>query len=207
MNCGYKVVGVASSNSIETVQQENVQLGVHILASSSVLSRNKTRQVFRAINTAGLEGFLRRHPLSRLDVVRAKTVGNRQINGEYDEDTQELWVNARRADHTYAQEFSLGKTRTVSALAPTILEAIRRSLIHELAHHVYKQRIFGTALEGAIVQAARSGTPLTFRASAGVKEYFAECFTAYTYEPDLLKKHDPVGYAMIERVRGELSLP
>jgi hypothetical protein len=133
---------------MEVVQQENIQLGVHILASSSVLSRNKTRQVFRAINTAGLEGFLRRHPLSRLDVVRAKTVGNRQINGEYDEDTQELWVNARRAERTYAQEFSLGKTRTVSALAPTILEAIRRSLIHELAHHVYKQRIFGTALEG-----------------------------------------------------------
>lgn len=57
------------------------------------------------------------------------------------------------------------------------------------------------------MQAARSETPLTFRASAGIKEYFAECFTAYTYEPDLLKNHDPVGYAMIERVLGELSLP
>ncbi|GIW35124.1 MAG: hypothetical protein KatS3mg072_2457 [Meiothermus sp.] len=84
------------------VEREQIQIGVHVLASSSVLSRSKTKQVFRAINTAGLEGFLREHPLARLDVVRVQVVGGRQINGEYDEQTQELWINARRSERTFA---------------------------------------------------------------------------------------------------------
>ncbi|WP_170148265.1 hypothetical protein [Meiothermus hypogaeus] len=193
--------------TLKGVEQEQIQIGVHVLASSSVLSRSKTKQVFRAINTAGLEGFLREHPLARLDVVRVQVVGGRQINGEYDEQTQELWINARRSERTFAQPFKLGATPTVSALAPTLLAAIQRSLIHELAHHVFSRKIFATPLEGAVIEAAKLGTPLTFRASVGTKEYFAECFAAYTYERDLLQRHDPVGYAMIRKVREELGLP
>jgi len=207
VNCRCTIVGVMLEGTMQGVEQEQIQIGVHVLASSSVLSRSKTKQVFRAINTAGLEGFLREHPLARLDVVRVQVIGGRQINGEYDEQTQELWVNARRSEQTFAQPFKLGATSTVSALALTLLEAIRRSLIHELAHHVFSRKIFATPLEGAVIKAAKLGTPLTFRASVGAKEYFAECFVAYTYERDLLQQHDPVGYAMIRKVREELGLP
>ncbi|WP_027882904.1 hypothetical protein [Meiothermus rufus] len=207
VNCRCTIVGARLEGTMQGVQQEQIQVGVHVLAASSVLSRSKTKQIFRAINTAGLEGFLREHPLARLDVVRVQMVGGRQINGEYDEQTRELWVNARRSEQTFAQPFRLGTTSSISALAPTLLAAIQRSLVHELAHHVYSRKIFATPLEGVVLGAAKLGTPLTFRASVGVKEYFAECFTAYVYERDLLQKHDPVGHAMIKRVREELGLP
>jgi hypothetical protein len=95
---------------------------------------------------------------------------------------------------------------TISSLGKTNIEALRRSLIHEIGHHLISTRIKSTNFESSIMVARTRNGRVSQRADArNWQEYFCECFVAYTFENGLLLTKDPNGFAMVEVIRERLG--
>ena len=95
---------------------------------------------------------------------------------------------------------------TVSALGRDLTDAMSRSLVHEIGHHV--EHSTGPFIIDAVRAAARQGAlyPITLRARYSAFEYFSECFAAYQFENDALYHKDPVGYTVIEDILRRVGL-
>jgi hypothetical protein len=91
-------------------------------------------------------GILARHPLRLVSFERFE---GRNVNGSYLHGRAELRVNTiRRWGRNFGETFLPGRNRSMSAAAGDNIESMRRSLIHETAHHVQ---------EPAVPSVARSG--------------------------------------------------
>lgn len=82
---------------------------------------------------------------------------------------------------------------------------MRRSLVHELGHHLLW--IGGPAVQTLAADAfiASAGQRITRYANDNWAEYFCETLAAHTFCRATLKKYDPIGYGMIEKVKGVLN--
>jgi hypothetical protein len=183
---------------------EQIQSGVHAQNITTTLSKKRTRAILRVLNAAGLEEYLKHFPLGQIGFV---VFEDPTLMAFYSPSTKTLLVNSQRANNTFGTTFAAGRTETVSAGAATKDEALARSLLHEMGHHLFYSSIFSTNLESEIRQAFETAKPISIRASRNWQEWLSECFTAFHFENLALQKHDPVGYAMIEQVRKELKLP
>lgn len=157
-----------------------------------------------ALRAAGLEEFERAHPLKRFEVLDFSTTHeegiDREAAGQYFEVASELFVSSSRTADAIGQPASTAYS--ISARGATLAEAMERTAVHELAHHV--RQFIGAELRTrmvALYQAATEyGFTITPYAAEHEEEYFAECFAAYVYHPDELRDRDPDGYDLIEAV-------
>ena len=172
------------------------------------LSNQRARGALRVLKEIhpSAQAFLTRHPLGKISL-SANSVFTRQVlkekqprgcNGVYGPKAEHLRINAARSDFV-GEAFRPGKTFAVSKSGASPIEAAQRTLVHELAHHLH--------LDGAradidpIVQKAYSdpkARPISRYGSTSAPEYFSESFAAYHFHKSDLKKHDPVGYRMIQ---------
>lgn len=157
-----------------------------------------------ALKVAGLEEFERKHPLKRFEVLDFNTTEEEGIDrtaaGQYFEVASELFVSSSRAADAINQPAATAYS--ISARGSTLADAMERTAVHELAHHV--RQFIGAELRSKLVslhQAAREYSfTITPYARDDAEEYFAECFAAYVYHPDELRERDPDGYDLIEAV-------
>lgn len=127
---------------------------------------------------------------------------------------------------------------TTTTGARSFQDALDATVIHELGHHVHlhgagpegNESLWDKPEQKEAAQRARAqfkevddivadaydrrqankNPPISRYATTNHKEYFAENFAAYHKHKDLLEKHDPTGYRMVERVlkiRGEGLTP
>lgn len=194
----------------DVTEREQIKIGTHVGEVKSVLTKTDTKRILRAINKAGADQFLRDHPLERIEFAselldeEIDTLGiyRRRKNG-----MANIALNVSRPSTSYGQKQSVDTLpETISSLGKTNIEALRRSLIHELGHHLISTRIKSTDLESAIMIARKRGGRVSLRADArNWQEYFCECFVAHTFERDLLLTTDPDGFAMIKVIRERLG--
>ena len=147
-----------------------------------------------------LVAILERNELGKLEL--SGRLPKPEWNGSYDPPTADITINAYRPQSSYGHEFIPGELKTISAAGSSLVEAMQRSLYHEIGHHVLEVAEAGKA--GTIVEVGkllRSGRamPLSTRAGRRAIEYFAETFSAYRFE-DMLVYKDPEGYDMVEAI-------
>ena len=183
---------------------EQIKVGVHAQAITTSLSKKRTRAILRTLNTAGLEGYLKKYPLASIVFGVPEDLS---FMAHYDSKTHELMLNAARATNTYGEVFIPGITSTISSAGLNLDEAISRSLLHEMAHHIFHSSFFATNIESEIRTTFRQAHFITRRAAYDWQEWFSECFTAFHFENPALKTFDPAGYDTIKRIRKELGLP
>lgn len=173
---------------------ERPQVGQQFKAVSGSLTRKQQDYVLRGIQTAGLMEFLRHEPLASIEFLVIPA------NGRYFWPSKRLQVKADRAAHSYGEHFIAGKVWSVSSAGRTRLDAIRRSLVHELGHHVLLRG--DSAIHGLAQQAysASRGRRISLYADEDWIEYFCETFTAYAFHRAALRKHDPHGHGMMQKV-------
>jgi SPP1 gp7 family putative phage head morphogenesis protein len=186
------------------LEPEQIKAGVHTNEITTRLSKKRTRAILRTINAAGIEQYLKKYPLN--SIVFA-VPDNPIFMAYYDPDARDLLVNVARGKATYGEGFVAGITATVSSAGTTLDEALSRSLLHEIAHHIFYTSFRATDFESKIRLAFKDANFVTRRAGENWQEWLSECFTAYHFENAALKKHDPIGYDIIERLRKELGLP
>ena len=184
---------------------EQIEVGQQLGALDTKLSRKATAQVLRGITRTGLGQYLRT-PGKALGEVKMGTLP-KDLMGQYDPLTKNLDLSVSRARGTYGTPWRAGKVATVSSSGKTRAEAMQRTLVHELGHHLVNvddtQGIFQAALSAFQHPDAR---PISRRAAANWQEYWCESWTAFHYHRDSFKKYDPIGFKMVEDARAALGI-
>ena len=184
------------------------QPGVHAATLTSNIPKRDSAALLAKLSTEtpGLLDFLRRVPLTEL--VLGKTIPSRNANGTYEWGPARLRVFVRwdRRPGTVGQTFQPGKTWSISVAGASRTDAVFRTLVHELGHHVHLHDASARAadflaVDGDIRAAFANRTAqISNYARADAREYWAESFGAYVFERAALLAHDPAAHALVERV-------
>ena len=175
-----------------------IELGVHARSFYSALPERATRDVLQALRgDPKLLEFFKKHQLGRLEF--SGRLPNPNWRGSYDPPSRDVVVNAFRGPETYGKGFYPPELPTVSEAGRNLVEAMQRSLYHEIGHSVLDAA--GPELDQHVRRLFRSGRvmPVSLRARADPVEYFCETFAAYRVEDGLADK-DPNGYDIIEAI-------
>ena len=112
-----------------------IEVGVHARSFYSALPERPTREVLRALRgDPKLLGFLERHELGRLEF--SGRLPKPTWLGSYDPPSRDLFVNAFRSPESYGKKFHPLELTSVSAAGMNLVEAMQRSLYHEIGHSV-----------------------------------------------------------------------
>ena len=174
-----------------------IEVGVHARSFYSALPEQPTREVLQALRSdPKLLRFLERHKLGRLEFSGRLP---KTWFGSYDPPSRDLVVNVFRSPESYGEDFYPPELTSVSAAGTNLVEAMQRSLYHEIGHSILDAA--GPGPHHQVRKLYRSGrvAPVSFRAKVDPIEYFCETFTAYRFEGGLADK-DPNGYDMVETI-------
>jgi len=175
-----------------------LEVGVHARSFYFALPEQPTRAVLQALrDDAKLLRFLARRPLGRLEFSSGLPSAN--WLGVYTPHSRDLVVNAFRSADTYGKEFHQPGLQSVSAAGRNLVEAMQRSLYHEIGHHILEWLPAQVLDQIAAQRRSRQAVPVSIRARENPLEYFSETLAAYRFEDSLADK-DPTGYDMIESV-------
>lgn len=181
--------------------------GTHFkrFSSAGVTPAEQTK-ILEAARKAKLVEFLERKPLSELFLSPHVSSGH-DSNGAYWPGLERLGVRTRRRGDTFANPFQPGESWSISYTGKDRLDAMRRTFVHELGHHVHLTG--GTAADRLVMKAYLDPKSNPITRYGGVKrvEYFAESFAAYVFHRGALRKHDPVGYKMVREVLALQGIP
>ena len=175
-----------------------IEVGVHARSFYSALPEQPTSDVLQALrDDPRILSFLKRHQLGRLEF--SSRLPNPSWRGSYDPPSRDVVVNAFRGPGTYGKAFYPAELPTVSEAGRNLVEAMQRSLYHEIGHSVLDAA--GPELDRQVRKLFRGGNvmPVSLRARQEPVEYFCETFAAYRFEDGLADK-DPNGYDMIEAI-------
>lgn len=179
--------------------------GVHIKRVGLVkgISETTRSQVFEAARKARMIGYLEKSPLNEVFFGGSRV---RRVNGAYWRYSAQLGLNTRRAFKT-GDAFEPGKSWSVSMSGTDRVDAMRRTFVHELGHHLHftSGQDVDTLIRLAFKDA--ESKKITRYAGSNYKEYFAESFAAYTFHRGELREFDPVGYRMVQNVLKEVGVP
>jgi hypothetical protein len=159
--------------------------------------------------------FLKKYPLEEVEM------GNGVIhiggsasdkgtgcNGTYQPWSHRVRINANRFDSpkSYGKHWEPKSSWSVSSVAQSATEAAQRTLVHETAHHLHLGGPAREKVDRIIKQAYEDpkSSPITKYGSTCKNEYWTESFAAYHFHKADLKKHDPVGYKMVQDVLRKL---
>jgi hypothetical protein len=175
-----------------------IEVGVHARSFYSALPEQPTREVLRALcNDPKLLRFLERHKLGRLEF--SDHLPHSSWMGSFDRRSRDLVVNALRASESYGKGFYPPGLPSVSAAGGNLVEAMQRSLYHEIGHSILDVTGPETARQvGKLLWGGRA-MPVSILAKKDPEEYFCETFAAYRFEDGLADK-DPQGYDMVEAI-------
>ena len=175
-----------------------IEVGVHARSFYSALPEQPTREVLQALcSDPKLLRFLERHELGRLEF--SGHLPHSGWMGSFDRRSRDLVVNASRASGTYGKEFYPPGLPSVSAASGNLVEAMQRSLYHEIGHSILDVTGPDTARQvGKLLWGGRA-MPVSILAKKDPEEYFCETFAAYRFEDGLADK-DPQGYDMVEAI-------
>ena len=175
-----------------------LEVGVHIRSFYSAMPEQATRVVLQVLGgDPELLGFLERRRLGRLEL--SGRLPRPSWMGCFDRQSRDLVVNAFRGPESFGKEFYPPELPSVSAADRNPVEAMQRSLYHELGHSVLDSA--GPEVEWQVGRLLWSGRamPVSIRARKEPLEYFCETFAAYRFE-DGLADRDPEGYDMVEAI-------
>jgi len=175
-----------------------IEVGVHARSFYSALPEKPTKDVLQALRSdPRLLAFLEKHELGRLEF--SGRVPRPSWLGSYEPSSRDLVVNAFRAAESYGKEFYPPELNSVSSAGSSLVEAMQRSLYHELGHSILDAA--GPETQQQVRRLLRSGRamPVSLQARLEAREYFCETFAAYRFEDGLADK-DPEGYHMVEAI-------
>ena len=183
---------------------------MHAKRFKSDLTPAELEHALDGVRKAGLLEFLKKKPLNELNF--KKTLDSATANGTYWGGwIRRLDVKSQRPIMSFGQKWIPGSSWSISATAKDQREAIQRTFVHELGHHVHFSNMTiggGGEVDDIITSAFKraDGKALTQYSLTNHKEYFAEAFAAYVYEPEDLRRRDPIAFKMVEDVREHVKL-
>lgn len=175
---------------------------------SSTLNNEQTATLLEIFDLIGILPWLTQ-PTNRFQSIEIKPVvwnGKREVYGLYWFKEDKTEVALTRATNSFNQPFEWGKIERLSHAAKNATQAVQRTLVHELGHHIHgrlrtlNKLRFGLSLQSISTNAASQYGKLD------AYEYFAECFVAWVFHRTEFAVYDNIGYATLNAVLAELRI-
>jgi hypothetical protein len=173
--------------------------GVHTHDIRSALTPGRTNRVFAALDGPPLK-VLGKYPLDVLELGRNLPTG---WDGGYFPSERRITVLPSVPREHYGRAFAPGSIRFVTNAAKSETEAIQRNLVHEIGHLLldrepravksYVKSFFQRNRDSAVSRYGRRNS----------REFFAEAWVAYHFEPQALRGYSQEVYSMVEHVLKE----
>gem|GEM_PF-1478846 len=178
----------------------------YALETVTHLSADQLERLTGIFKDIGVDEWLEQNPLNRLELSKEVLDDGVAVNGIYSFTNKTIQVATARDKREYGRAFEWQRVYSVSSTAQTPFEAIQRTLVHELGHHVHN--VLRRLNEPQFVQTQRANflQAGTVYGKRNPLEYFAECFALYVYFPDPLERKDPSGYVMLEKALHRVGL-
>lgn len=173
---------------------------------TSSLTDEEIQKIVEVVDSAGLSEFLGRYQLHQIEFMPTVVVDGRSVNGIYYPEDARVEVAITRDTRGWGLSRDDQDFYTLSQGGRSLLEAIQRTLIHEVGHHVHEvlrrqhPQLF---LQTCLYPRSDGITPY---ARANAREYFAESFAAWVFARAELLIYDKIGYGMIETDLKALAL-
>lgn len=190
--------------------------------------RANTRQTLQQsikniINQAGLKGALAKHPLGKVEVKTGKVIVTKNgiekeshSSGVYDASTRKIQVRQDRKEGSWGKDFKPGEVHSMSQCARTKDQAVARTLLHEIGHHLFHQddKLYKAAQKaydshGPKTVTKKDGKEQTVfstkpgfssYAQKSASEYMSEALVAFMFHRKALKEYDPAAYKLASRM-------
>jgi hypothetical protein len=170
------------------------------------LSPESVSQITEVFNRMGISDWLEQNPFSSLEFSRVIMDEGEEVSGWYEFATLKVAVALSKNQSEYEQELIWGQMSKVSTAAATPEEAVQRTLVHELGHHIHRKLGDIDPMQFNIIFRGVGSNAVSNYAKTRGSEYFAESFSAYTFHRTELFFHDQLGYDMMERVLKALGI-
>ena len=186
----------------KVAQPISLKKGVHAAEFRSSLTPGRTNRVFSVLQGEPLK-ILKKYPLDTLEIGRNLPAG---WTGGYFPGERRITVLPSTPSEQYGHAFVPGSIEFVTNAAKSETEAIQRNLVHEVGHLLldrsprdlksYVKATFRRNRDSAISRYGRQDS----------REFFAEAWTAYHFERDVLREYSKEVYSMVERVLKEAGI-
>jgi hypothetical protein len=204
---------LAPSNKVVAVNDSNPDYAAEIPSTpyakeiATHLNQDHINRITRVIEEIGMSDWLEAHPLSRLELTH-QVFSDRgtEINGMYSFNLKIMQIATTRRKSEFGQPFEWQRVFSVSSTGDTPLEATRRTLVHELGHHVHnilKEVNRQKYNQSHQINWLAGGTQYAMYSTT---EYFAESFALYVYQNTVLRDKNPETYDMMEQALKEVGL-
>jgi hypothetical protein len=167
---------------------------------------DEVAQITAVFDQIGVSHFLEQNPFLALEFLPNVVLDGREVNGWYDYKQRSSAISLSKEQDDFGQPLNWGQVGSVSTVAKSVPDAIQRTLVHELGHHVHRTLgAIDSGQFGTTLRMVRTNAVSNY-AKIDALEYFAESFSAYVFHRTELIFYDEFGYGMIERALKCLGL-
>jgi SPP1 gp7 family putative phage head morphogenesis protein len=184
----------------EPTQKLPFEVGSQVKRYESTWTHEESANVLSALEDVHAKAWLNKHPIEHM-TIGVPHPTRADVGGWYNQATGRLGVSAIPPE--IRQKLKPG-IFSVAESARTEDEAAKMVFAHEWGHHIFMN--LDEAKMDVVIPFVRQTwngrTPNWISNYAGTDpdEYFAESYVAHQYRPTYLKRRDPDGYAMVEKV-------
>jgi hypothetical protein len=201
-----KIPPSSTVGAVRDAQEPKIGITPYADVLFSELPWENIAQITEIFKRIGVAGWLEQNPFSSLEFSRVVVNEGEEVGGWYDYAKKSAAIALTKAQDEYGKECVWGRISKLSAAATTPEEAVQRTLVHELGHHIHKKL-------GEVDPEQFLGTHITPRSNSGSRygmvnprEYFAETLVAYVFHRTELYVDDQLGYGMMARALKRFGL-
>ena len=179
------------------------------------------------LDKAGLHATLAKLPIASVAFVsKVKdpwTGTESESAGMYNRSIRMLQIKQKRAPGSWGKDFEPGKSFSMSHAAKTHDEAVARTALHEIGHHIFhtSPKLQAAAQEAydshpKHIEKTKAGKDKTVftkppahgfsrYAEKSPSEYMSEALVAYTYHREALRAHDPTAFKLAQMMTRKIA--
>ena len=176
--------------------------GVHTRDIRSSLTPGRTNRVFAALDGPPLR-VLEKYPLDVLELGHGLPSG---WDGGYFPSERRITVRPSVPREHFGQAFAPGSVQFVTDAAKSETEAIQRNLVHEIGHLLLDQESRAVKRYVKSVFQRNRDAAVSHYGRRNSREFFAESWVAYNFEPRALRRYSQEVYSMVEHVLKEAGI-
>lgn len=172
-------------------------------------TQKRRAHIENIVNEMELGAFGTRHPLKPIAFEHEIWEEQQRRTGTYL--NGQVTVGLARTPAEIGRPLIPGRTQKVSAAGKDLDDVWRRSIAHEIGHHVWVKAVYPdkkllSTLGRLSDRTTGKAATFTRASEADPREYFAELLSAYQFHPDELRTKNLLGYRFIRGLRQRLGM-
>ncbi len=180
----------------------------HALQLKYTASSEQIKALLLIFDQIGIGHWLSENPFSSLEFRDTVVLNQYGVNGWYSYKDRNAQIALTRDKTSFGAALDWGQIQSVSTVSNSPFEAIGKTMVHELGHHLHNKLLLDfPELFGVTMRMIRSDAISNYAKSPRrPEEYFAESFAAWVFHRTDFVIFDQQGYATMNKSLDTLGI-